>query len=89
MPLFALICRDNPGLLDTRKANRERHLAYIKDTGVVRIAGPILENGDMCGSIVVIEADDMAGAQAWADADPYKAADLFQNVEIFEWKQVV
>lgn len=37
--LVAVICTDKPGAIETRKANREAHLAYIKDTGVVAQAG--------------------------------------------------
>ena len=33
--MFALICTDKPGAIETRKANREAHLAYVAGTGVV------------------------------------------------------
>ena len=47
---FALITTDKPGALDIRKANRDAHLAYIAETGVVEMAGPFLdENAEMCG----------------------------------------
>lgn len=87
--LYALICRDRKGALETRKANRDKHLAYIKDTGCVTLAGPFLDNGEMCGSLVVIDVADRAAAERWAAGDPYKAADLFDSVEILEWKRVV
>lgn len=89
MPLYAIICRDRPGRLQTRLDTREAHLAHIRDSGIVRLAGPLIEGGQMCGSLVVVEADDLAGAQAWADADPYRAAGLFQSSEVIEWKKVV
>lgn len=89
MPLYAIICRDRPGQLQTRLDTREAHLAHIRDSGIVRLAGPLLEGGEMCGSLVVVEADDLAGAQGWADADPYRAAGLFQSVAVTEWKKVV
>jgi uncharacterized protein YciI len=51
---IALIAKDKPGHLDTRKANRDDHLAYIKSTGVVAQAGPLLDgDGQMSGSLVV------------------------------------
>jgi uncharacterized protein YciI len=31
----------------------------------------------------------MSAAQAWADADPYAQAGLFQSVQIREWKKVI
>lgn len=89
MPLYAIICRDQPGRLQTRLDTREAHLAHIRDSGIVRLAGPFIEAGQMSGSLVVVEADDLAGAQAWADADPYRAAGLFASVEVIEWKKVV
>lgn len=89
MPLFAVICRDKPGALPVRIATREAHLAHIRDSGIVAMAGPLIEGGEMCGSLVVLDAADLAAAQAWADADPYKAAGLFERVEITEWKKVI
>jgi uncharacterized protein YciI len=88
--LIALIARDKPGALDTRKANREAHLAYIADTGVVAQAGPLLDDaGEMCGSLVILDVADMAAAQAWADNDPYAKAGLFDSVELITWKKVI
>jgi uncharacterized protein YciI len=88
--LIALICTDKPGAIETRKANRDAHLAYIKDTGVVAQAGPFLDaDGMMCGSLVVLDVDDMAAAQAWADNDPYAKAGLFADVRIEQWNRVV
>ena len=86
----ALICIDKPGHIEVRKANREAHLAHIRDTGVVEMAGPFLsEAGEMCGSLVVLEVPDLAVAQAWAASDPYAKAGLFQSVEIREWTKVI
>ncbi|AMY71804.1 YciI family protein [Frigidibacter mobilis] len=86
--LYAVICRDKPGHLQTRLDTRERHVAYLKSTPVV-LAGPFLENGEMCGSLVVVEQPDLAGAQAWAAGDPYAAAGLFESVSVTEWKRVI
>jgi len=87
--LYALICTDKPGHLELRKANRDAHIAYLKSTPVVH-AGPFLnEAGDMIGSLVVIEADDRAGAQDWAANDPYAKAGLFEKVRIEAWNKVL
>ncbi|SEV92262.1 hypothetical protein SAMN05444851_0336 [Aliiroseovarius sediminilitoris] len=88
--LTALICTDKPGAIDIRKANRDAHLAYIKDTGVVAQAGPFLNaDGAMCGSLVILDVADRDAAQAWADGDPYAKAGLFSNVRIEQWNKVV
>jgi uncharacterized protein YciI len=42
----------------------------------------------MCGSLLIY-AGDLAGAEAWAAADPYQAAGLFRSVEIRPWKKLV
>ena len=89
MPLFAVICRDKPGALQTRLDTREAHLAYVRSGSAVRLAGPLIEDGEMRGSLLVLEADDLAAAQDWAANDPYKAAGLFERVEVFEWKKVI
>lgn len=87
--LYAVICRDRPGHLQTRLDNRAAHLAYIEATGIVRMAGPFIEDGQMAGSLVIVEADGLAAAQAWAASDPYAAAGLFDSVRVSEWKKVI
>ena len=88
--LIAIICLDKPGALDIRKANRDAHLAHIKGAeGAIVQAGPFLDaEGEMCGSLLIYQGD-LAGAEAWAAADPYAAAGLFQSVDIRPWKKVV
>lgn len=88
--LIALIARDKPDALQTRVDTRDAHLAYIQSTGVVSQAGPLLDgDGKMCGSLVILDVDDLAGAQRWADADPYAIAGLFASVELIAWKKVI
>ena len=87
---FALIAKDKPGAIEIRKANRDAHVAYLKSTDAVEMAGPFLDgNGEMCGSLIILDLPDMAAAEAWAAQDPYKAADLFQSVEITAWNKVI
>ncbi|WP_114286921.1 YciI family protein [Candidatus Halocynthiibacter alkanivorans] len=88
--LYTLICTDKAGALQTRLDNRDAHLAYIKETGVVTQAGPFLNaEGAMSGSLVVLDVADRDAAQAWADNDPYALAGLFENVRIEAWKRVI
>ncbi|MHA6265490.1 YciI family protein [Aliiroseovarius sp. CAU 1755] len=88
--LFALICTDKPGAIETRKANRDAHLTYLKDTGVVMQAGPFLDaEGIMCGSLLILDVPDRQAAKAWADNDPYAKAGLFDDVRIEAWNKVV
>ncbi len=86
---FAFICTDKPGHLDLRKANREAHVAYLRETGA-ETAGPFLDAaGDMCGSLVVVDLADRAAAEAWAENDPYAQAGLFADVRIEAWNKVI
>jgi uncharacterized protein YciI len=83
MPLFVLHCLDRSGGLPARLAARDAHLAYARESGKVRLGGPLLDAQDQpVGSLLVIEADDQAGAEAFAAADPYNQAGVFERVEI-------
>ncbi len=88
--LIALIARDKPGALQTRLDNREAHVAYLKSTGVVSQAGPLLDDaGGMIGSLVILEVEDMQAARDWAENDPYAKAGLFSDAELIPWKKVI
>lgn len=54
--LYAVICRDKPGHLQTRLDNRAAHLAYIEKTGIVAMAGPFIEEGQMVGTLAILSA---------------------------------
>jgi uncharacterized protein YciI len=87
---IALIGKDKPGALEIRKANRDAHVAYLKSTGVVAQAGPLLDDaGEMCGSLVILDVENMAAAEAWAAADPYAQAGLFADVQLIAWNRVI
>jgi len=88
--LIALIARDKPGALQTRLDTRDAHVAYLKDTGVVSQAGPLLdEAGEMVGSLIILDVADMKAARGWADDDPYAKAGLFASVDLIAWKKVI
>ncbi|MDT8328213.1 MAG: YciI family protein [Roseovarius sp.] len=88
--LIALIARDKPGALQTRLDNRDAHIAYLKSTGVVSQAGPLLDDdGGMIGSLVILDVEDMQAARDWAENDPYAKAGLFSGVELIPWKKVI
>lgn len=88
--LIALIAKDKPGALQTRIETRDAHLAYIRETGVVLMAGPLLDDQEqMCGSLVNLDVEDMAAAEDWVANDPYGAAGLFESVELTQWKKAI
>lgn len=86
---FAVICRDKPEHLEVRLGNRAAHLAHIETTGIVEMAGPLLEGGQMCGSLVILDTDSLQSAQDWVAGDPYGKAGLFESVTVIEWMKVI
>ena len=87
MPLFLLTATDKPNALETRVATRQAHVDYIRGSGLVKIGGPLLDAaGEMAGSMLLIETEDLAAAEAFAAADPYALAGLFEKVELRPFK---
>ena len=90
--LYAIISRDRPDSLPRRRAARPAHLQRLQalqDQGRLVLAGPhpSIDADDpgeagFSGSLVVAEFDDLGAAQAWADADPYLANDVYAEVVV-------
>ncbi len=88
---FVITCIDKSGALDVRKANRDAHLAYLeKHAGQIVAAGPTLsaDGEGMTGSVLIMEFDGAADADAFAAGDPYAKAGLFESVTITPWRRV-
>ena len=88
MTIFAIHCLDKPASLELRLANREAHLAYAGSFKAhIKLGGPLLnEAGEMAGSMLIMEFDDIAQARAFSAVDPYVKAGLFQRVDITAFK---
>ena len=96
---YAIVGTDVPDSLERRKAARPAHLARLQalqDAGRLRLAGPFpaIDAADpgpagFSGSLIVAEFDSLAAAQAWADADPYIAAGVYDKVIVKPFKQVL
>jgi uncharacterized protein YciI len=85
--LFVIAAMDKDNSLALRMATRAAHFDYARATGAVRLGGPFLdESGDMIGSLIIIEASDLASAQAWQKNDPYEKAGLFARADVRAWK---
>lgn len=87
--LFALICKDKPASLQVRLDTRPEHIIFLEGLNgdkKLAFAGPFLDaEGKPNGSLVVVEAPDLAAAQALSAADPYAKAGLFESVEVRPW----
>ena len=91
MPMFAMVCIDRPDSLAVRMGAREAHLAYVRErASMMKLGGPFLdEAGDMAGSLMIVEADDLAAAQAFNANDPYTLAGLWRSVDIRPFRTTV
>ena len=97
--LYAILGRDTPNSLDRRMSVRPAHLERLRvllDQGRLVLAGPLpaIDSPDpgpagFQGSLVVAEFPSLEEARAWADADPYVAANVYAAVEIFPFRQVL
>lgn len=88
--LIALIARDKPGALPIRQENRPAHVEYLKASPAVQQAGPLIDkDGEMNGSLIILDVADMAEALKWVAGDPYGKAGLFDTVELLPWNRVI
>ncbi len=96
---YAIMSEDVANSLEKRKSARPAHLDRLNDLASqdrLLVAGPhpaidSNEPGDagFSGSLVIAEFADLAQAQAWADADPYVAAGVYQRVTVKPFKRVL
>jgi uncharacterized protein YciI len=86
--LFALVAHDRPNAVARRMELRPEHLKYLESLGdTLVLAGPFLaDNGDMVGSIVVIEAESLEAARAIFARDPFSMGNLFDSITVKPWK---
>ncbi|MYB89734.1 MAG: YciI family protein [Proteobacteria bacterium] len=97
--LYAIISQDVADSLAKRKSVRDQHIARLdalKDQGRLVLAGPhpAVDSPDpgeagFTGSLIVAEFESLQAAQAWADADPYIAAGVYEQVVVKPFKRVL
>lgn len=89
--LYVIHCFDKPSALQVRLDNRPAHVDYLKSFDEsLFAAGPTLDaDGNMNGSLVILDVASQSEAEAFATNDPYAQAGLFENVSIQPWKKVL
>lgn len=97
--LYAIMAEDVADSAPRRREARSAHLERLNDlqeAGRLVLAGPFpaidaSEPGDagFSGSLIIAEFDSLDEAQAWADADPYAEAGVYNRVEVKPFKQVL
>jgi uncharacterized protein len=96
---YAIICEDVADSLPLRQAARPAHLERIQqlvDQGRLLAAGPHPAEdtedpgaAGFTGSLIIAEFNSLEEATAWADADPYVDAGVFQKVIVKPYKLVL
>jgi len=96
--LYVIISEDIPDSLSKRLAARPAHLnrlEALQNAGRLVLAGPhpaidsdSPSEAGFTGSLIVAEFDNLATAQAWADADPYVEHGVYAKVTVKPFKQV-
>ena len=96
---YSIISTDVPDSLPLRKEARPAHierLESLRAQGRLLVAGPFpaLDTPDpgeagFQGSLVIAEFDSLEQAKAWAEADPYVAAGVYDSVEVLPYKPVL
>lgn len=79
---FAVFNEDKPDHTQLRADTRAAHLEYMAGFDV-RVGGPIHDaEGNMIGSCIILEAEDLAAAEAFVENDPYNRAGLFARTRV-------
>ena len=96
---YAIISQDVEDSLPLRAKARDAHLERMKalvNEGRLLIAGPhpAVDSEDpgpagFTGSLVVVDFPSLSDAQAWADADPYIEAGVYDSVIVKPFKRVL
>lgn len=99
MMLYMIHGEDAPDALERRRDARPAHLERLqalRAAGRLTLAGPCptIDSPDpgpagFSGSLIVAAFPSLADAQAWADADPYVAANVYARVTVRPFKQVL
>jgi uncharacterized protein YciI len=88
--LYVIIGLDRADGAALRAKVRQEHLDFVRAAARVKLGGPFLdEAGRMVGSMMIVDGENSEDVAAFAAADPYRTAGLFDSVEVREWKQTV
>jgi uncharacterized protein YciI len=89
---FAVWATDEVGVLAARERVREAHRARLRAPGehAVRVVagGPTLDEAalTMNGTLLVVQADDIAAVRRYLADDPYALAGVYASVEVRPWR---
>ncbi|MBL6761196.1 MAG: YciI family protein [PS1 clade bacterium] len=89
--MYVIMAFDKPDSEALRLDNRGDHVAYVLGHDTVKTAGPFMsDDGDtMIGTLLVLNVESRAEAEAFVADDPYNKAGLFAQVEIRRWAHLI
>lgn len=97
--LYVIVGDDRPNSLEQRLAARPAHLERLQALqaeGRLLLAGPCpaIDAPDpgpagFSGSVIIAEFASLEAARAWADADPYIAAGVYEKVSVRPFKKAL
>ncbi|MGO2496820.1 MAG: YciI family protein [Vibrio litoralis] len=96
---YVIFSQDVENSLEKRMSVRDRHLArlvQLQEEGRLLVAGPMPAidsdnpgEAGFTGSTVIAEFNSLDDAKAWADADPYIEAGVYDKVIVKPFKKVL
>lgn len=87
--LFIVIGKDK-GAGALRREERPGHLRFVSERQhLLQYAGPLIESGQMVGSLFIFDVPDRAALDAYLAEDPYFTRPIFETVDIYESRQMV
>jgi len=82
---YTIIGKDYPNGSEKRKQSRDAHLngaKALKEEGKLLYAVALLEDGQMVGSVMVMNFTDEADLESWRSSEPYITGGVWETVEI-------
>jgi uncharacterized protein YciI len=83
--LWAISRVAGPSFAEKREKGLQPHLDYLhSQKGILVLSGATLSDDgkDYTGSLLIVNVDSRAAAQAFVDGDPFQKAGMFTNVKI-------
>ena len=96
---YAIMAEDAPNSLAARLSARPAHLARIEvlnNANRLLLAGPFPAidsetpgDAGFTGSLIVAQFNNLEEATAWANADPFVAAGVYQKVQVKPFRKTL
>ena len=91
MNTYIVTCLDKKDSLELRLSIRDLHLSHLKSLGSdLLVAGPLLDiNDNPKGSVLILNFKNREELNEFLNNDPYKKANLFEEIKIEKFRKVL